>query len=325
MSSFDMNDELIFKAKYLKYKNKYINLKIEQEGGLLLDKNTSIIFYERSILPKMEELKKKFKDAEDSTTDSYEYIDEKGKPQKIKIEKFLTTGVSIGLSDVNGLGNIFEYKIGSKEILPKLLLNLKLQNLLLSDIDKSHQITLEELGFKEKNFKNLSKLISDLIIKYNKTTIGLGAAYTNIIPITTDNIKAKADVLIGLINNNASNDRTNIFSEIKKKFIDPFGFAINTKLLPPAIFKGYSGENQVKFDNVDSFVIVKNFKVSDEKGLSFQIISVGSDISDGPNPSDFSKVSKVSKVSNVSNVPNVSNGSSGDSIQQENIDQDEGI
>ena len=307
MSSFDMNDELIFKAKYLKYKNKYINLKIEQEGGLLLDKSTSIIFYQRSILPKMEEFKKKFKDAEDSTTDSYEFIDEKGKPKKIPIEKFLTQEFTISLADVNGLANIFEYKIGTKEIVPKLLLNLKLQNLLLSDIDKSNQMTLEELGFKEKNFKNLNKLISDLIIKYNKTTVGLGAAFVNIIPITTDNVKSKADVLIGLINNNASNDRTNIFSDIKKKFIDPFGIAINTKLLPSGVFKGYTGDNQVKFDNVDSYVIVKNFKVSDEKGISFQIISVGSDLSNIINASDFPK------------------DSSEKSIQQENTDLDEGI
>jgi hypothetical protein len=281
MSSFDMNDELIFKAKYLKYKNKYINLKIEQEGGLVFDKNTSIIFYEKSVLPKMEELKRRFKEAEESTTDSYEYTDETGKIQKIQIEKYLNNPVSISLAEVNGLGNIFEYRIGSKEILPRLLLNLKLQNLLLNDIDKSHIVTLEELGFKEKEFKGLSKTIADLITKYNKTTIALGVTYTNVNPVTTDNLKTKAEILINLINNNASTDRTTTFSEIKKKFIDPFGSSINVKLLPPAIFIGYTGDSQVKFDNVDSYVIVKNFKVNEDKGLSFQIVSIGSVIFEG--------------------------------------------
>ena len=284
MSSFNMNDELFFKSKYIKYKNKYINLKIEQEGGVMFDKDTSIIFYQKSILPKMEELKKKFKAAESSTTDTYEFIDENGKLKKIKIEDFLKLIVNIPLSDVNGLGNIFEYNLQSKEIAPRLLLNLQLQTLLLNNIDKSNQIKLEELGFPEKNFNIISKNVSGLIDKYNKTKIILGSAFTNINPITSDNLKSKADILINLINNTSSIDRISIFTEIKKKFFDPFAVSINIKLLPQPFLKTYKidnqNNNQIKFDKVDAYIIVKKFKIDQNKGLSFQIISVGSDITE---------------------------------------------
>jgi hypothetical protein len=44
MSSFDLNDELLYKAKYLKYKNKYINLK----GGQV--QKLDVHFYAHALL-----------------------------------------------------------------------------------------------------------------------------------------------------------------------------------------------------------------------------------------------------------------------------------
>lgn len=275
MSSFNMNDELIFKAKYLKYKNKYLNLKLEQEGGVIFDKNTSIIFYESANLPKMKELKDRFRSAEESTTDTFKYKDGE-KDKEVKIETFLNTPVNIPLSEVNGLVNLFEYKLGSKEINPKLILNLKLQNQLLSDIDKSKIVNLKEIGF-EGDYAKLSKTIKEDVTKYNKINIALGDDYKNVNPVTTDNLKNKAEILKIKINT-PSLDRVKTFNDIKKTFIDHFSEVFNEKLLPMSIKKGYTvSGDQIVFDNIDSYVVVKKFSASDDKGLTFTIISAGSD------------------------------------------------
>jgi hypothetical protein len=286
MSSFDLNDEIMYKAKYLKYKNKYINLKIEQEGGEYNDGKTYIIFYNASNIPKMGEL----------------IILHNIQIQNRKLQ----TPCHIEWNLINGLPNIYKYKIPKnatkinikdRVINPMLILNIddqiKLKRYLnstntiyakiMSKIDKLHNTdTLVQ------NLKTHVKSYEESKITIEKSDIDEMGSFT------VDNIDdycKKMIIVINRQNNSISSQFMNIYNEYKKAFqstsvplFTPSAWGTQDEICKSSgntigfnitgIDSNDSEKKNGSVSIVDSYIIVRNFN-KDHSGLHFTIYSIG--------------------------------------------------
>ncbi len=280
MSSFDLNDEVLFKAKYLKYKNKYLSLK-EQLGGLPFDKTTSILFYQSSSLPELDDLKKRYVEASNSDKGTVD-VDGKSMP----IEKYLLKEFNLPLEAVNGLPNIFEYKAYGDKILPSMIFNFEAQEKLLKCTESSG-FSLMKLGFGKSaladNQKDLLKAIDNF---KSKTRILLKDEIGNVNPLTETNLKSKIPILMNLINSNSNNqskaERDTAFAYIVNKFLNSFTKTFNQSLEAKKMRQGYVATDEgekvtVKISDVDSYIVVKGLKFDNKKGITFTIVNPGSE------------------------------------------------
>ena len=151
MSSFNFNDELLYKEKYIKYKNKYLELK-EQEGsggGVGLSKY-SIIFYKSNSITALDDVVKSLKSITSPKV----------------LEAALKEKYIFGLEELNKIPNIYVYKIpntlGTKNsITPIMTFNLNKEkdnnnyktniNLINTNIEAYNKISIYNL--KDKNNK----------------------------------------------------------------------------------------------------------------------------------------------------------------------------
>ena len=282
MSSFDLNDELLYKAKYLKYKNKYINLK-DQHGGIVFDDSMSVLLYESNVLPELVALKDEYLKA--STTEESEVtIDGK----KISLDAYLEKDFSLPLEAINGLPNFYQYKAAKKNfsdfISPMITYNFDAQNKLL-ECTKTSGYTLTSLGFKSKDGLNLKEL-ANLVIRYNtdkQHVVSLNEEKNKLNPITDINLNERGAALIKIINNHASSkkERENTYSTIVSEYLKKFTNTFNENLQSKKMNKGFTlteegGKNIVKLNDVNSFMVVKNFKYdASKKVFTFKIINPG--------------------------------------------------
>lgn len=294
MSSFDLNDEVLFRAKYLKYKNKYLNLK-EQMGGLPFDKTTSILFYESASLPELDELKKNYVEASNSDKGT---VDVDGKP--MPIEKYLVKDFTLPLDAVNGLPNLFEYKAYSDKISPIMLFNFEAQEKLLKCTESSG-FSLMKLGFGKsalaENQKDLIKAIENFKSKGRNL---IKDEVSNVNPLTETNLKSKIPILMNLINSNSNNqpklERDTAFGYIVNKFLNTFTKTFNQTLEAKKMRQGYVATDEgekttVKINDVNSYIVVKGLKVDPKKGITFSIVTPGSEgpaagANEGPAPEE---------------------------------------
>jgi hypothetical protein len=307
MSSFDMNDEIIFKAKYLKYKNKYINLKVEQEGGITFDDSMIVILYESESVPELVAIKDEYTKAS-STEEADITVDGK----KMSLDTYLEKDFTLPLEALNGLPNLYQYKTAKKKyseiISPLLTYNFDSQNKLL-ECTKSSGYNLATLGFKSKDGLNLKEL-ANLVTRYNtdKQHVILlsNEEKTAVNPITDINLsdvstKGRGKRLIDLVNNHGSSrkERENTYSTIVSEYLKKFTNTFNENLQSKKMNKGFilseeGGKISVKLNNINSYMVVKNFKYNaGKKVFTFKVINPGAADSSAAAPAQGEPVEPV--------------------------------
>jgi hypothetical protein len=285
-----MNDEIIFKAKYLKYKNKYINLKVEQEGGITFDDSMIVILYESESVPELVAIKDEYTKAS-STEEADITVDGK----KMSLDTYLEKDFTLPLEALNGLPNLYQYKTAKKKysdiISPLLTYNFDSQNKLL-ECTKTSGYNLASLGFKSKDGLNLKEL-ANLVTRYNtdKQHVILlsNEEKTAVNPITDINLsdvntKGRGKRLIDLVNNHGSSrkERENTYSTIVSDYLKKFTNTFNENLQSKKMNKGFvlseeGGKVSVKLNNINSYMVVKNFKYNaGKKVFTFKVINPGS-------------------------------------------------
>lgn len=307
MSSFDMNDEIIFKAKYLKYKNKYINLKVEQEGGITFDDSMIVILYESESVPELVAIKDEYTKAS-STEEADITVDGK----KMSLDTYLEKDFTLPLEALNGLPNLYQYKTAKKKyseiISPLLTYNFDSQHKLL-ECTKSSGYNLATLGFKSKDGLNLKEL-ANLVTRYNtdKQHVILlsNEEKTSVNPITDINLsdvstKGRGKRLIDLVNNHGSSrkERENTYSTIVSEYLKKFTNTFNENLQSKKMNKGFilseeGGKISVKLNNINSYMVVKNFKYNaGKKVFTFKVINPGAADSSAAAPAQGESVETV--------------------------------
>jgi len=307
MSSFDMNDEIIFKAKYLKYKNKYINLKVEQEGGITFDDSMIVILYESESVPELVAIKDEYTKAS-STEEADITVDGK----KMSLDTYLEKDFTLPLEALNGLPNLYQYKTAKKKysdiISPLLTYNFDSQNKLL-ECTKNSGYNLATLGFKSKEGLNLKEL-ANLVTRYNtdKQHVILlnNEEKTAVNPITDINLsdgntKGRGKRLIDLVNNHGSSrkERENTYSTIVSDYLKKFTNTFNENLQSKKMNKGFvlseeGGKISVKLNNINSYMVVKNFKYNPAKKVfTFKVINPGSSNASAAAPAQSENVETV--------------------------------
>ena len=286
MSSFNLNDELIYKPKYIKYKNKYLQLK-EQEGSGLFDwftkskktdtpKNTgpAYLLYNKESFTALDKLIKKYyilsfmntgiidvnkseKELKqciivDKDKDKVTDLNTPSNLEKCSIVSYLNTTFKIPLNDVNGLFNVFLYQEYTNIIKPILIFNFNAQKQLMECIQKYNN----QLG-ENKNNINISEIenvLNENVNKYNDSSIIIEDAdfvgTINPLENTTTYEKARPN-LINLINNNGCDLHCNFFQNdiIMSTYKPLFELGIiNKKVLP------YSMSSYIKlYDANDTY------------------------------------------------------------------------
>jgi len=282
MSSFDHNDELLYKAKYLKYKNKYINLK-EQYGGVAYDNTMIMLFYEASAIPEFVALKEEYlKNV--TTRDKDVTVDGK----KMSISAYQEKDFSLPLEVINGLPNIYQYKTEKEKyndfITPMITYNFDSQNKLL-DCTKNSGFNLSNLGFKSKDGINLKEL-TNLVTRYNtdkQHIVPLNEEKGILNPINDFNLTDRGNSLLKIINDHAPSkkERENTYSTIVSDYLKKFTNTFNENLQSKKMNKGFTmneegGKSSVKINNVDSLIVLKNWKYDANKKLfTFKIVNPG--------------------------------------------------
>ena len=281
MSSFDLKDEIIYKSKYIKYKNKYINLKIEQEGSGTYGNKTSIIFYENSSFTAMQALKDEYFKALSKNAD--EKIGTTSK-KKMSVDTFLNSKFTIKFDDINGLPNIYEFKIKKQQTSNRDITGL-IEPIMIFKPDNYRKLI--ECFKKTGGFKNMIDIKREDLqleskIKELKNDISLfkksHVKVTNdemneILPIVSSSISAKAAMLIKMINNPSGENATILETRQSKleKIFDEFARSIESivgdKIRPKTFIR--------ELNKVDSYIVVKNFTVDADGNVSFMIEDIG--------------------------------------------------
>ena len=282
MSSFDLNDELLYKAKYLKYKNKYINLK-EQYGGVPFDSTMIVLLYEASAVPELVALKDEYLKSV-TTRDSDLTVNGK----KMSISAYQEKDFSLPLEAINGLPNIYQYKTEKEKyndfITPMMTYNFDSQNNLLECTKKSGY-NLFNLGFKSKEGLNLKEL-SNLVTRYNtdkQHIVPLNDEKNTLNPINDFNLTDRGNSLLKIANEHAPSkkERENTYSTIVSDYLKKFTNTFNENLQSKKMNKGFvlsdeGGKISVKINNVDSFIVLKNWKYnSSKKEFIFKVVNPG--------------------------------------------------
>jgi hypothetical protein len=281
MSSFD-HDELQYKAKYLKYKNKYINLK-EQYGGVAYDNTMIVLLYEASALPELVALKDEYlKNV--TTRDPDVTVDGK----KMSISAYQDKDFSLPLEAINGLPNIYQYKTEKEKfndfITPIITYNFDSQNKLL-DCTKNSGYNLASLGFKSKEGLNLKEL-TNLVTRYNtdkQHIVSLNEEKDKLNPINDFNLTDRGNSLLKIVNEHTSSkkERENTYSTIVTDYLKKFTNTFNESLQSKKMNKGFTmsdegGKISIKLNDVNSLIVVKNWKYDANKKLfTFKIVNPG--------------------------------------------------
>ena len=137
MSKYDLNDELLYKEKYVKYKNKYLELK-KQEGGrpysnkdssYILNNNISIIFYNKNDLYELEFIKL-----------CICYVNNTGeinfKSSKYNNSNYISKKFTLDVNDINGLPNIYIFTPYKKTIYPLFTFDIRIYEMLNNTFSK---------------------------------------------------------------------------------------------------------------------------------------------------------------------------------------------
>jgi hypothetical protein len=340
MSNFDLND--IYKDKYLKYKKKYIDLKYEQEGGgggiTNYNQNTSILFYNSESLPIMKLIIEAYirvndyngvsaKETVSSQIQNYENLNIEVRKilnnndanilnllskkdltnkqiNKKTFDDYIKSTFHIPLDQLNGLVNIYEYKIGNKYIDPITIFNFdEVENMLNCVNNKT--IINKILAKTRSNNTHIELLKSIDAFKSIKIKI---AKLDTVIPINMGNYPTRVPNIIDNINNptfmySNNSDNTNLANDIRinklKLILNVYMPAYENKFKdtsdePKQLWNGieihkenkvYSkpikisdiDNNTIKITNVNAYIIVQNINNEKDRynnGLTFKILHI---------------------------------------------------
>ena len=274
MDSFNLNDEILYKEKYLKYKNKYVQLK-NQIGGSPFDKNTYVLLYQSEALPELDNIKREYivNSNSKSSTIKVTTKDFYGKEKiiDVPIEKYMVQHFHLDVDAVNGLSNIYFYKTFTNQIKPIMVFNFSKQEKLIKCI-KGSGLVLPNMNFGTDKLSNSLKIYRNIVNDLSKEEVAL------INPLNEVNLEGNIQVLKNKINENSkiTNQRIEILQSIRDTILKPFAEKFRENLEPSKMRKGWSESgDSITMNKVDSYIVVKDLKFDDIKGISFTIINIG--------------------------------------------------
>ncbi len=303
MSNFNLNDELLFKDKYMKYKNKYIDLKQQLGSGTYKDKQV-IVFYNHEDVPKLDEFKLEYYN---NSFIPASKISVNGKEKTVKSE--LEKNYTLYYEDINGLPNIFTYKLYENYIQPLFIYNFDKQLKLLRCIenDDLSKIVKSYINTGSKESPKISAQIKNSIVKYvpiieNKTKSNMKVGLYNeslfninkefqlksknininilntINPLNSDNIETNCNILMefinerkdGLLENTNQTTRLEALIKLQDETQQTFANVFSDKLIPQTMIPNLTEAKKIR--PVDSYIIIKysNFNTK-LGGITFTI------------------------------------------------------
>lgn len=307
MSNFNLDDEILFKAKYLKYKNKYIELK-EQLAGDIYGTHDVVILYNSGSFPGLENLRKEYITAVHSenaytgkTTKSLNPFSKKQKT--LSIEEFIKQKVDLqsieGSNNIFGLPFIFGFPIvksTSKTSNIKSLITLSAKNLYTGKISKELQ---KDVSNDKKVFsKNIKDLKNFKVILDESTT-------SKILPLLCENLNENVGLLINELNTRISalqDYYSTLYGLCQKNKADelmfrdkPISNALEKVL---SILDNNGSLKQIsELPKFDAYMVVKNLSIKDDT-ITFVIDNIGSS---NLNPSPTGTSNDSTSVNNPMN------------------------
>ena len=312
MDNLSLNDELLYKEKYIKYKSKYLNLK-EQEGGLNLFSNSTLILFNKDAYPDLKNAVEKYKEHLQNEAALHANEPSSASKKGSKIEAY--NYVKLPHTQINGVPSMFIYKLGSKKIEPVFDLFGKFD-------DKVSEKKLN--GLREKYIKKHTISIEGKIIP------GLNIPYHKFLQdINCDTFQTKGYLLATFLNtelNAIRQDREIMYKEIistVKNTIMGNDEERNKTYKPIAITNKLGlalndGNTEVtNFSLVDEFILVNdfNFKKGSLTGLgdptkiftTFNINTIREPIPPSQNVMDtFKKTINATTASRATDATNTS-------------------
>jgi hypothetical protein len=303
MSTFQ--DELLFKQKYLKYKNKYLDLKV-QDGGLFDKAKSSVLVFNKKNCQVLMDAINKYRtdllkaEKEEAEGQKQSITDKMlGKNKKTAVED--KTKVSIKARDYNGNPTLFKYTLGSKSIDPIFYVNYTMNNNK-KDPEENKQLALK--------IKELNKSIDIQVQKYKaistlKLDVKQHAPFVermNTINCDTLNLKGNKTIhkIIKYVYNNKvsldtvdakkySKDSSNRF-DVLMEFVKDEGIEKSIEKLTkldkddsdnyPRFLHDFIKPETIKKEDF-SFIIIKGFAQNPKTGeLTFTIESINEIISE---------------------------------------------
>jgi hypothetical protein len=323
MDNLNLNDELLYKEKYIKYKSKYLDLK-EQEGGISLFNNSTLVLFNKAAYPDLEKSLERYKTHlqneaalhtnepspkgnKDSKTDKYDYV-------------------KLPHTQINGVPSMFIYKLGSKKIEPIFDLFGKFDD----KVSETKLKILKEQYIKKHTISIEGKIIPGLNIPYHKF----------LQDINCDTFQTKGYLLATFLNkelNLMRQDREIIYNQIiqiAKNTIMGNNEERNKAYKPIAITNKLGLELIEKMDEkikenitvvtnfslVDEFILVNdfNFRKGSLTGLgdptkiftTFNINTIREPIPPSENVmAEFRKTSNLSNSTNTTTAPSAAEAS----------------
>jgi 2'-5' RNA ligase len=302
MSTFQ--DELLFKQKYLKYKNKYLDLKV-QEGGLFNKSDSSVLVFHKNSCKTLTDAIDNYRN--DIVQAEKEDVEGQGILQPVKTDKTKIvskkSNVTIKSHEYNGNPTLFKYTLGDKEIKPIFYIHYRIIN---NKTDK------KEREIEEKKIEKIKKQIEDLTKKYkilssfnltkdkhpifvermgkiNCDTLNLKGNRTirkiyknilnNITQLSTQSDpQAKINPKLEILTNKSSqSNRLDILNEFKAVEVELF--KIDETMIKtdgnqyPLYLGNYIDPNNIKLEDF-SFIIINSFKVNPDNSINFNIESI---------------------------------------------------
>lgn len=273
-----------YREKYLKYKNKYLDLKnIAQDGGMFSRKkedNTNvrmILFYNKSTVPALHNIKEDYKSLMKDKKKTY----------------------NVPLDQLYGIGNFYSYVLGTKRISLNCYLPAVLQTKDKKNIDITPLKTVRDELVKSGSFDidnndiihdlNLDTICDDLNIIIGSLNVKNNEqskidVYEKLLHVYNKirgekNKAVRVQPLEAIINLNLFKsiraDTSNPDYDVAKEILEKISIDENASKIIKLI--AINDTNAIKIDNIkfkdiDSAIVVKNLRVTPQ-GLTFNIVS----------------------------------------------------
>ena len=256
MDNLSLNDELLYKEKYIKYKSKYLDLK-EQEGGLKLFNNSTLILFNKAAYEDLNKSLEKYKThlQNEAALHANEPTSTANKASKSEPYNY----VKLPHTQINGIPCMFMYKLGSKKIEPIFDIFGKFDD---KDKDSNKKLNkIKDEYIKQHTISIEGKIIPGLNIPYHKF----------LEDINCDTFQTKGYLLATLINvelTAMAQSRKDIYNKIIniiKNTISVNDEERNKTYKPVAITNKIGlqmsddGSSVTNFSLVDEFILVNDF------------------------------------------------------------------
>jgi hypothetical protein len=223
----DVNDE-IFKIKYLKYKNKYLNLK-EQYAGTIFNEKVTIIFYKEQFFPGLKDYKNLYSDAINSDNFATEST------LKTNMQKILMLDKKYNFKDLNGILNlninlnrletVAESNILNTSILNPFIFSLNIITKPIKSIKLTPLIFFNINDIKKVDYlkKKSTDIIKEIIKMYNnikKSTIIIeNSIIQSVFPILCENINKSCEKILKYIKEDSKGSYKNFLKDVINLYI----------------------------------------------------------------------------------------------------------